>query len=92
MCRGTSHLHLYGQVAKYICPEGPCEHSDRPQGPSEILLEAAEGVLGHFRNPNVHGLFVPGGVGVSIKSILATLTAGLIFSSLGFEQLVQIAG
>ncbi len=50
-------------------------------------------VLGHFHASNFGsgggGFFVHTGV---IKSILLTLPAGIVFSLLGFEQAVQLAG
>jgi amino acid transporter len=50
-------------------------------------------LLGHFHSSNFGhdggGFFVHGG---AVKSILLTLPAGIIFSLLGFEQAVQLAG
>ncbi len=50
-------------------------------------------ILGHFHGSNFGsaggGFFVHTGV---IKSILLTLPAGIVFSLLGFEQAVQLAG
>jgi amino acid transporter len=46
-------------------------------------------LIGHFHSQNFDTFFTPT---ASVKSILDTLPAGVVFSLLGFEQAVQLAG